>query len=57
MQLVLPFLAVANKPETEVDLEQYFKATHRLHCTTKFCDYGKAEGCQVYAQRQVRTRL
>lgn len=56
-QLVYPVLAVAGKPETEVDLEQYFKSTKRLHCTTKFCDYGKADGCREYAQKQVCTRM
>ncbi|XP_047428828.1 2',3'-cyclic-nucleotide 3'-phosphodiesterase [Mugil cephalus] len=38
------------KAEKEVDLEQYFKANWTLHCTTKFCDYGKAEGAKEYAQ-------
>lgn len=38
------------KPEKEVDLEQYFKPTGDLHCTTKFCDYGKAEGAKEYAE-------
>ncbi|XP_034566591.1 uncharacterized protein cnp [Notolabrus celidotus] len=37
------------KAETEVDLEQYFHAKGTLHCTTKFCDYGKAEGAKEYA--------
>lgn len=38
------------KAEKEVDLEQYFQAKGSLHCTTKFCDYGKAEGAKEYAQ-------
>ncbi|XP_076609604.1 2',3'-cyclic-nucleotide 3'-phosphodiesterase [Chaetodon auriga] len=38
------------KPEKEVDLEQYFQAKGTLHCTTKFCNYGKAEGAKEYAQ-------
>ncbi|XP_070703660.1 2',3'-cyclic-nucleotide 3'-phosphodiesterase [Pempheris klunzingeri] len=38
------------KAEKEVDLEQYFKAKGSLHCTTKFCDYGKADGASEYAQ-------
>ncbi|XP_073350765.1 2',3'-cyclic-nucleotide 3'-phosphodiesterase [Pagrus major] len=38
------------KAEKEVDLEQYFQAKGTLHCTTKFCDYGKAEGAKEYAQ-------
>ncbi|KAK6311583.1 hypothetical protein J4Q44_G00172470 [Coregonus suidteri] len=36
--------------EKEVDLEQYFQA-NALHCTTKFCDYGKAEGAKEYADK------
>ncbi|XP_062263520.1 2',3'-cyclic-nucleotide 3'-phosphodiesterase isoform X2 [Platichthys flesus] len=40
------------KPDKEVDLEQYFKATGTLHCTTKYCNYGKAEGAKEYAQQQ-----
>ncbi|TKS92218.1 DnaJ -like protein subfamily C member 7 [Collichthys lucidus] len=38
------------KPEKEVDLEQYFQAKGLLHCTTKFCNYGKAEGAKEYAE-------
>lgn len=37
-----------------MDLEQYFEAKGTLHCTTKFCDYGKAEGAKEYAQIPVR---
>ncbi|XP_030592508.1 2',3'-cyclic-nucleotide 3'-phosphodiesterase [Archocentrus centrarchus] len=40
------------KAEKEVDLEQYFKPAGILHCTTKFCDYGKAEGAKEYAENQ-----
>ncbi|XP_077068560.1 2',3'-cyclic-nucleotide 3'-phosphodiesterase [Siphateles boraxobius] len=39
--------------EKEVDLEQYFQNALPLHCTTKFCDYGKAEGAKDYAELQV----
>ncbi|XP_072549074.1 uncharacterized protein cnp [Salminus brasiliensis] len=39
--------------EKEVDLEQYFQNQGPLHCTTKFCDYGKAEGSKEYAEQQV----
>ncbi|KAF1379773.1 hypothetical protein PFLUV_G00179510 [Perca fluviatilis] len=39
------------KAEKEVDLEQYFEAKGTLHCTTKFCDYGKAEGAKDYAEK------
>ncbi|XP_044038486.1 2',3'-cyclic-nucleotide 3'-phosphodiesterase isoform X2 [Siniperca chuatsi] len=38
------------KAEKEVDLEQYFEARETLHCTTKFCNYGKAEGAKEYAE-------
>lgn len=44
------FTSEANK---EVDLEQYFQNPLPLHCTTKFCDYGKAEGAKEYAELQV----
>ncbi|XP_029015411.1 2',3'-cyclic-nucleotide 3'-phosphodiesterase [Betta splendens] len=37
--------------EKEVDLEQYFEAKGPLHCTTKFCDFGKAEGAKEYAMK------
>ncbi|KAJ7992337.1 hypothetical protein DPEC_G00277480 [Dallia pectoralis] len=39
--------------EKEVDLEQYFSANSGLHCTTKYCDYGKAEGAKEYAEQTV----
>ncbi|PWA17840.1 hypothetical protein CCH79_00008273 [Gambusia affinis] len=39
--------------EKEVDLEQYFEAKGVLHCTTKFCDYGKADGASEYAKNPV----
>lgn len=37
-----------------MDLEQYFEAKGTLHCTTKFCNYGKAEGAKEYAENPVR---
>ncbi|KAG7459686.1 hypothetical protein MATL_G00213290 [Megalops atlanticus] len=37
--------------EKEVNLEQYFHQTGPLHCTTKFCDFGKAEGAKEYAEK------
>ncbi|XP_071401528.1 2',3'-cyclic-nucleotide 3'-phosphodiesterase [Centroberyx affinis] len=43
--------------EKEVDLEQYFQAKGPLHCTTKFCDYGKAEGAEEYAEKQAVKEL
>ncbi|XP_066499028.1 2',3'-cyclic-nucleotide 3'-phosphodiesterase [Hoplias malabaricus] len=39
--------------DKEVDLEQYFQTKAPLHCTTKFCDYGKIEGSKEYAEQQV----
>ncbi|XP_061089308.1 2',3'-cyclic-nucleotide 3'-phosphodiesterase [Conger conger] len=39
--------------EKEVDLEQYFQDKGMLHCTTKFCDYGKADGSKEYAEQQI----
>ncbi|CAJ1076197.1 '%2C3'-cyclic-nucleotide 3'-phosphodiesterase isoform X3 [Xyrichtys novacula] len=41
------------KAEKEVDLEQYFQAKGSLHCTTKFSDYGKADGAKEYAENPV----
>ncbi|XP_064844490.1 2',3'-cyclic-nucleotide 3'-phosphodiesterase-like [Oncorhynchus masou masou] len=43
--------------EKEVDLEQYFQANGALHCTTKFCDYGKAEGAKEYADKPIVKEL
>ncbi|XP_014048337.2 2',3'-cyclic-nucleotide 3'-phosphodiesterase isoform X1 [Salmo salar] len=43
--------------EKEVDLEQYFQANGALHCTTKFCDYGKAEGAKEYADKSAVKEL
>ncbi|CAL8302679.1 unnamed protein product [Merluccius merluccius] len=37
--------------EKEVDLEQYFHSSWSLHCTTKFCAYGKAQGAKEYAEK------
>ncbi|MEQ2246616.1 hypothetical protein ILYODFUR_001250 [Ilyodon furcidens] len=39
--------------ENEVDLEQYFETKETLHCTTKFCNYGKADGAKEYAKNPV----
>ncbi|KAJ8344701.1 hypothetical protein SKAU_G00288940 [Synaphobranchus kaupii] len=39
--------------EDVVKVEQYFQHTGPLHCTTKFCDYGKAAGAKEYAKSQV----
>ncbi|KAM7371611.1 hypothetical protein PAMP_008829 [Pampus punctatissimus] len=43
------------KAEKEVDLEQYFKTKKNLHCTTKFCNRGKANGAKEYAQNPAVT--
>lgn len=45
--------AVSGDPEKEVDLEQYFSDKGVLHCTTKFCDYGKEQGAKEYMEKQV----
>ncbi|MBN3313789.1 CN37 phosphodiesterase, partial [Atractosteus spatula] len=37
----------------EVDLEKHFQSRGVLHCTTKFCDFGKADGAQAYAEKEV----
>ncbi|KAJ3600898.1 hypothetical protein NHX12_031871 [Muraenolepis orangiensis] len=37
--------------EKEVDLEQYFNSDWSLHCTTKYCNYGKAKGAKEYAEQ------
>ncbi|XP_061906094.1 2',3'-cyclic-nucleotide 3'-phosphodiesterase [Entelurus aequoreus] len=39
--------------EEELDLTQYFKAKGSLHCTTKFCNYGKEAGAKEYAENPV----
>lgn len=39
------------KAEEVVDLEQHFQAKGTLHCTTKFCNYGKADGAKEYAEK------
>lgn len=38
-------------------MEQYFQAKGTLHCTTKFCNYGKAEGAKEYAQIPVSYQI
>lgn len=47
---------VTQDAEKEVDLEQYFKTKGPLHCTTKFCNYGKADGAKEYAEIPVSCR-
>ncbi|XP_061557352.1 2',3'-cyclic-nucleotide 3'-phosphodiesterase [Phycodurus eques] len=45
------------KEGQEVPLEQYYKAKGSLHSTTKFCDYGKAEGAKEYAEKPAVSEL
>ncbi|XP_035254194.1 2',3'-cyclic-nucleotide 3'-phosphodiesterase-like [Anguilla anguilla] len=39
--------------EGAVNLEEYFQHEGPVHCTTKFCDYGNADGAKEYAESQV----
>ncbi|XP_006006438.1 2',3'-cyclic-nucleotide 3'-phosphodiesterase isoform X1 [Latimeria chalumnae] len=46
---VKQFLPVGANKE-KLDLDKYFcRRPNILHCTTKFCDYGNAEGAEEYA--------
>ncbi|XP_061701762.1 2',3'-cyclic-nucleotide 3'-phosphodiesterase [Syngnathoides biaculeatus] len=45
------------KEGQEVPLDQYFQPKGSLHCTTKFCDYGKAEGAKEYAEKPAVSEL
>ncbi|KAG9343973.1 hypothetical protein JZ751_012448 [Albula glossodonta] len=38
--------------EEETNLEQYFQHKGPLHCTTKYCNYGKAKGAKEYAEKE-----
>ncbi|KAF6298291.1 2',3'-cyclic nucleotide 3' phosphodiesterase [Rhinolophus ferrumequinum] len=42
-----------DEPREKIDLVTYFgkRPPGVLHCTTKFCDYGKAAGADEYAQQ------
>ncbi|XP_077020503.1 2',3'-cyclic-nucleotide 3'-phosphodiesterase isoform X1 [Tamandua tetradactyla] len=44
-----------DEPREKIELVTYFgkKPPGVLHCTTKFCDYGKATGADEYAQQDV----
>uniref|UniRef100_A0A2K5X8L4 2',3'-cyclic-nucleotide 3'-phosphodiesterase n=1 Tax=Macaca fascicularis TaxID=9541 RepID=A0A2K5X8L4_MACFA len=44
-----------DEPREKMDLVTYFgkRPPGVLHCTTKFCDYGKAPGAEDYAQQDV----
>ncbi|KAM6163222.1 2',3'-cyclic-nucleotide 3'-phosphodiesterase [Rhynchocyon petersi] len=45
----------SDEPREKLDLVAYFgkRPPGVLHCTTKFCDYGKAPGADEYAQQDV----
>ncbi|XP_006776797.1 PREDICTED: 2',3'-cyclic-nucleotide 3'-phosphodiesterase [Myotis davidii] len=47
--------ASGDEHREKVDLVTYFgkRPPGVLHCTTKFCDYGKAAGAEEYAQQDV----
>lgn len=47
-----------DEPKEKLDLVSYFgkRPPGVLHCTTKFCDYGKATGAEEYAQQDVVKR-
>ncbi|XP_005875817.1 PREDICTED: 2',3'-cyclic-nucleotide 3'-phosphodiesterase isoform X1 [Myotis brandtii] len=47
--------ASGDEHREKVDLVAYFgkRPPGVLHCTTKFCDYGKAAGAEEYAQQDV----
>ncbi|XP_043860000.1 LOW QUALITY PROTEIN: 2',3'-cyclic-nucleotide 3'-phosphodiesterase [Dromiciops gliroides] len=44
-----------DEPKEKISLASYFvkRPPGVLHCTTKFCDYGKADGANDYAQQDV----
>lgn len=51
----LPAVVSGDEPREKIDLVTYFgkRPPGVLHCTTKFCDYGKAAGADEYAQQDV----
>ncbi|XP_007940330.1 2',3'-cyclic-nucleotide 3'-phosphodiesterase [Orycteropus afer afer] len=51
----LPHFVSGDEPREKMDLVTYFgkRPPGVLHCTTKFCDYGKAAGADEYAQQDV----
>lgn len=53
--LSLPTVVSGDEPREKIDLVTYFgkRPPGVLHCTTKFCDYGKAAGADDYAQQDV----
>ncbi|XP_068923791.1 2',3'-cyclic-nucleotide 3'-phosphodiesterase isoform X2 [Petaurus breviceps papuanus] len=44
-----------DEPKEKISLASYFvkRSPGGLHCTTKFCDYGKADGATEYSQQDV----
>ncbi|VFV39403.1 2-cyclic-nucleotide [Lynx pardinus] len=53
--LSLPAVVSGDEPREKIELVTYFgkRPPGVLHCTTKFCDYGKAAGAEEYAQQDV----
>lgn len=53
--LSLPSVVSGDEPREKMELVTYFgkRPPGVLHCTTKFCDYGKAAGADEYAQQDV----
>lgn len=53
--LSLPAVVPGDEPREKIELLTYFgkRPPGVLHCTTKFCDYGKAAGAEEYAQQDV----
>ena len=53
--LSLPSVVSGDEPREKIELVSYFgkRPPGVLHCTTKFCDYGKAAGADEYAQQDV----
>ncbi|ERE68445.1 2',3'-cyclic-nucleotide 3'-phosphodiesterase-like protein [Cricetulus griseus] len=51
-------LISGDEPKEKLELVSYFgkRPPGVLHCTTKFCDYGKATGAEEYAQQDVVKR-
>lgn len=52
---ILPAVVSGDEPREKMDLVTYFgkRPPGVLHCTTKFCDFGKATGAEEYAQQDV----
>lgn len=51
----LPTVGPGDEPREKLDLLAYFgqRPPGVLHCTTKFCNYGKAPGAEEYALQDV----